>query len=143
MVLGAVGDALGYRKGRWEGCTSGKKIQEELASLGGLGALKLDPDNWPLSDATLMHMTTAEALITATATVPTDHLPELISTSTRSKAQRRQRSDHEFGSDWLARSVRGDGHARRFRSESYRQQRCSSDSTSRMTVTGLTAAIFT
>ncbi|XP_071345039.1 inactive ADP-ribosyltransferase arh2 isoform X1 [Trachinotus anak] len=64
MVLGAVGDALGYRKGRWEGYTSGKKIQEELASLGGLGALKLDPDNWPLSDATLMHMTTAEALIT-------------------------------------------------------------------------------
>ncbi|KAM7015545.1 inactive ADP-ribosyltransferase arh2 [Tautogolabrus adspersus] len=64
MVLGATGDALGYRKGRWESCTSGKKIQEELASLGGLGAQKLDPDNWPLSDATLMHMTTAEALIT-------------------------------------------------------------------------------
>ncbi|XP_044060246.1 protein ADP-ribosylarginine hydrolase-like protein 1 [Siniperca chuatsi] len=64
MVLGAVGDALGYRKGRWEGCTSGKKIQEELASLGGLGAQKLDPENWPLSDATLMHITTAEALVT-------------------------------------------------------------------------------
>lgn len=64
MVLGAVGDALGYRKGCWESCTSGKKIQEELASLGGLGAQKLAPDNWPLSDATLMHMTTAEALIT-------------------------------------------------------------------------------
>lgn len=64
MVLGAVGDALGYRKGRWESCTSGKKIQEELASLGGLESLKLDPDNWPLSDAVLMHMTTAEALIT-------------------------------------------------------------------------------
>nr|XP_046246682.1 protein ADP-ribosylarginine hydrolase-like protein 1 isoform X2 [Scatophagus argus] len=64
MVLGAAGDALGYRKGCWESCTSGKKIQEELASLGGLGALKLDPDNWPLSDATLMHMTTAEALVT-------------------------------------------------------------------------------
>uniref|UniRef100_A0A8C2W9G1 ADP-ribosylhydrolase like 1 n=1 Tax=Cyclopterus lumpus TaxID=8103 RepID=A0A8C2W9G1_CYCLU len=66
MVLGAVGDALGYRKGRWEGCISGKKIQEELASLGGLGALKVDPDNWPLSDATLMHITTAEALVTGT-----------------------------------------------------------------------------
>lgn len=64
MVLGAAGDALGYRKGRWGNCTSGRKIQEELASLGGLGAQKLDPDNWPLSDATLMHMTTAEALIT-------------------------------------------------------------------------------
>lgn len=64
MVLGAVGDALGYRKGRWENCISGQKIQEELATLGGLRALKLDPDNWPLSDATLMHMTTAEALVT-------------------------------------------------------------------------------
>lgn len=64
MVLGAVGDALGFRKGRWENCISGQKIQEELATLGGLGALKLDPDNWPLSDATLMHMTTAEALVT-------------------------------------------------------------------------------
>lgn len=64
MVLGAVGDALGYRKGRWERCTSGKIIQEELASLGGLAALKLDPDNWPLSDALLMHITTAEGLIT-------------------------------------------------------------------------------
>lgn len=64
MVLGAAGDALGYRKGRWGNCTSGRKIQEELASLGGLAAQKLDPDNWPLSDATLMHMTTAEALIT-------------------------------------------------------------------------------
>lgn len=64
MVLGAAGDALGYRKGRWGNCTSGKKIQEELASLGGIGVQKLDPDNWPLSDATLMHMTTAEALVT-------------------------------------------------------------------------------
>lgn len=64
MVLGAAGDALGYRKARWANCTSGRKIQEELASLGGLGAQKLDSDNWPLSDATLMHMTTAEALVT-------------------------------------------------------------------------------
>lgn len=66
MVLGAVGDALGYRKGSWVNCHSGKQIQEELASLGGLGAQKLDLENWPLSDATLMHITTAEALITGT-----------------------------------------------------------------------------
>ncbi|XP_043094264.1 protein ADP-ribosylarginine hydrolase-like protein 1 isoform X2 [Puntigrus tetrazona] len=64
MVLGGVGDALGHRKGRWETCVSGKQIQQELAALGGLGALKLDADNWPLSDGVLMHMTTAEALIT-------------------------------------------------------------------------------
>lgn len=64
MLLGAVGDSLGYRKGRWEGCTSGSQIQKELAALGGLAALKLDPENWPLSDGALMHMTTAEALVT-------------------------------------------------------------------------------
>lgn len=76
MVLGAVGDALGYRKGRWEGCISGKKIQEELASLGGLGAQKLDPDNWPLSDATLMHMTTAEGLVTGMFRVVVSYVNE-------------------------------------------------------------------
>ncbi|XP_067260951.1 inactive ADP-ribosyltransferase arh2 isoform X1 [Chanodichthys erythropterus] len=64
MVLGGVGDALGYRKGRWEMCTSGTQIQKELAALGGLEALKLDADHWPLSDGVLMHMTTAEGLIT-------------------------------------------------------------------------------
>lgn len=68
MVLGGVGDALGYRKGRWEGCTSGRKIQEELATLGGLGSLRLDPENWPMSDGALLHMTTAEALITGEET---------------------------------------------------------------------------
>ncbi|XP_076159003.1 uncharacterized protein LOC143142158 isoform X2 [Alosa pseudoharengus] len=64
MVLGGVGDALGYYKGHWEGCTSGAKIQEELATLGGLAALKLDSENWPLSDGALMLITTAEALVT-------------------------------------------------------------------------------
>lgn len=64
MVLGGVGDALGYRKGRWESCISGVRIQKELSDLGGLGVLKLDEDHWPLSDGALMHMTTAEALVT-------------------------------------------------------------------------------
>lgn len=64
MVLGAVGDALGYRKGSWEWCISGAQIQKELSALGGLGALTLDPDNWPLSDGAEMHIITAEALVT-------------------------------------------------------------------------------
>ncbi|KAI5629555.1 [Protein ADP-ribosylarginine] hydrolase-like protein 1, partial [Silurus asotus] len=64
MVLCAVGDSLGYRKGRWESCMSGSQIQKELSALGGLEALKLDSENWPLSDGALMHMTTAEALVT-------------------------------------------------------------------------------
>ncbi|XP_077094186.1 inactive ADP-ribosyltransferase arh2 isoform X14 [Siphateles boraxobius] len=61
MVLGGVGDALGFR---WETCVSGTRIQEELAALGGLEKLELEPEHWPFSDGLLMHMTTAEALIT-------------------------------------------------------------------------------
>ncbi|XP_067298990.1 inactive ADP-ribosyltransferase arh2 isoform X2 [Pseudorasbora parva] len=61
LVLGGVGDALGSR---WEVCVSGPQIQRELGALGGLEALKLDPDQWPLSDGALMLMTTAEALVT-------------------------------------------------------------------------------
>ncbi|MGH0151821.1 UNVERIFIED_CONTAM: hypothetical protein FKN15_063452 [Acipenser sinensis] len=50
MLLGGVGDALGYRKASWENCTSGAQIQEELKSLGGLDSLVLDADSWPVSD---------------------------------------------------------------------------------------------
>ncbi|XP_012678730.2 protein ADP-ribosylarginine hydrolase-like protein 1 [Clupea harengus] len=64
MALGGAGDALGYWKGRWEGCSSGAKVQDELVVIGGLVALKLDPENWPLSDGALMLITTAEALVT-------------------------------------------------------------------------------
>uniref|UniRef100_A0A4W4FN60 Inactive ADP-ribosyltransferase ARH2 n=1 Tax=Electrophorus electricus TaxID=8005 RepID=A0A4W4FN60_ELEEL len=81
MVLSAVGDALGYRKGRWENCTSGAQIQKELSALGGLEALKLDPDNWPLSDRTLMLMTTAEALVTGMDT-PTQVRGNKVQSST-------------------------------------------------------------
>lgn len=70
MLLSAVGDSLGYRKGRWESCMSGCQIQKELSDLGGLTALKLDPENWPLSDGALMHMTTAEALISGMNVFP-------------------------------------------------------------------------
>lgn len=52
MVLGAVGDALGYsHTGRENGT-------------GGLGHLVLSPTEWPVSDNTIMHMATAEALTT-------------------------------------------------------------------------------
>ncbi|XP_057187424.1 inactive ADP-ribosyltransferase arh2 isoform X2 [Triplophysa rosa] len=64
MILAGLGDALGYGKGRWQNCISGTRIQKELGDLGGLAALKLDTDNWPLSDGALMLMTTAQALIT-------------------------------------------------------------------------------
>ncbi|XP_043927149.1 protein ADP-ribosylarginine hydrolase-like protein 1 isoform X2 [Protopterus annectens] len=62
MVLGGVGDALGFRNSSWEDYASGKTIQKELKQLGGLEKLVLDEENWPVSDDTLMHMATAEAL---------------------------------------------------------------------------------
>ncbi|KAJ7401192.1 Coiled-coil domain-containing protein 61 [Pitangus sulphuratus] len=64
MVLSGVGDALGYRGGRWEYCTSGPQIHEELAELGGLAAITLEPPEWPVSDDTVLHLATAEGLAT-------------------------------------------------------------------------------
>ncbi|TRY92727.1 hypothetical protein DNTS_024815 [Danionella cerebrum] len=79
LVLGAIGDALGNRKGfwetattdgkpvrecrgLWEKCTSGIRIQQELEAHGGLGAMK--PEHWPLSERLMMMMNTSEALVT-------------------------------------------------------------------------------
>ncbi|XP_069725368.1 ADP-ribosylhydrolase ARH1-like isoform X2 [Phaenicophaeus curvirostris] len=64
MVLSGVGDALGYRGGRWEYCTSGAQIHAELAELGGLEAITLEPPEWPVSDDTVLHLATAEGLTT-------------------------------------------------------------------------------
>ncbi|KAM6228145.1 LOW QUALITY PROTEIN: ADP-ribosylhydrolase ARH1-like [Porphyrio hochstetteri] len=64
MVLSGVGDALGYRGGLWEYCTSGAQIHAELVELGGLGAITLEPPQWPVSDDTVLHLATAEGLAT-------------------------------------------------------------------------------
>lgn len=64
MVLSGVGDALGYRAGLWEYCTSGPQIHAELAELGGLEAITLKPPEWPVSDDTILHLATAEGLAT-------------------------------------------------------------------------------
>jgi len=61
MVLGGVGDALGYNNGSWEFCRSGSRIHEELNELGGLA--KLSVYKRSLSDDTIMHIATAEAII--------------------------------------------------------------------------------
>ncbi|XP_059541161.1 inactive ADP-ribosyltransferase ARH2 isoform X1 [Myotis daubentonii] len=64
MLLGSVGDALGYRNARKENSASGTKIQEDLQKLGGLDHLVLSPEKWPVSDNTIMHLATARALTT-------------------------------------------------------------------------------
>ncbi|XP_065447106.1 ADP-ribosylhydrolase ARH1-like isoform X1 [Chrysemys picta bellii] len=64
MVLSGAGDALGYRNQRWEYCPSGPQIHAELAQLGGLGGIQAAPPDWPVSDDTVLHLATAEALAT-------------------------------------------------------------------------------
>ena len=61
MVLSGVGDALGYKNGSWEFCHSGEAIHRELQQLGGLE--KVDVDGWRVSDDTVLHIATAEALV--------------------------------------------------------------------------------
>ncbi|XP_051037996.1 inactive ADP-ribosyltransferase ARH2 [Phodopus roborovskii] len=63
MLLGSVGDALGYGNVCRENSVLGS-IQEELQKTGGLDSLVLSPGKWPVSDNTIMHMATAEALTT-------------------------------------------------------------------------------
>ncbi|XP_061181135.1 ADP-ribosylhydrolase ARH1-like isoform X2 [Saccostrea echinata] len=64
MVLSAAGDALGYKNGSWEFCHHGKEIIKELNALGGLNAIKVKPPKWIVSDDTVMHLATSEALTT-------------------------------------------------------------------------------
>nr|XP_022316670.1 uncharacterized protein LOC111120236 [Crassostrea virginica] len=62
MLLSGTGDALGYKNGSWEFCHNGKEIIKELKSLGGLTKLNIKPPNWVVSDDTVMHLATSEAL---------------------------------------------------------------------------------
>ncbi|XP_070539701.1 ADP-ribosylhydrolase ARH1-like [Ptychodera flava] len=64
MVLSGSGDALGYKNQEWEYCTSGPQIHKELAELGGLGKIVAELPGWPISDDTVMHIATGEALAT-------------------------------------------------------------------------------
>ena len=64
MVLGAVGNALGYKGGQWEFNEVGKHIHIELDDLGGLSKVTISKENgFPLSDDSILHIHTAEALL--------------------------------------------------------------------------------
>lgn len=62
MVLGAVGDTVGFNGGSWEFCHSGPAIVEELDSVYG-GIQALDIQGWRYSDDTVQHIATAQALL--------------------------------------------------------------------------------
>ncbi|CAG5123284.1 unnamed protein product [Candidula unifasciata] len=63
MVLSGVGDALGYYGGRFEFNHNGDDIFEEVLKLGGLEQIHVALPDWNVSDDTVMHLATGEALV--------------------------------------------------------------------------------
>jgi ADP-ribosylarginine hydrolase len=71
LVASALGDAIGYRHGRWEFCDKASVIATELAGLG--GALAIHPvkaDGWPVSDDTIQHVATLQAFLDCRDSLP-------------------------------------------------------------------------
>lgn len=63
LILSAVGDAVGYRRGKWEFLKDGPRIHQQFNDMGRFKGLKVnDHKSWPVSDDTVMHLATAETL---------------------------------------------------------------------------------
>ncbi|KAK6169005.1 hypothetical protein SNE40_020138 [Patella caerulea] len=68
MVLSGAGDAIGYNGREWEFCFDGLQIHKELEEMGGLAKINVaektegEKYKWLVSDDTVMHLATAEAL---------------------------------------------------------------------------------
>jgi len=69
MVLSAVGDAIGYREGKWEFNKNGMEILKQYYELGGITKIVVDRSKWKVSDDTVMHIATAEALVAETSSM--------------------------------------------------------------------------
>ncbi|XP_045211929.1 uncharacterized protein LOC123563280 [Mercenaria mercenaria] len=80
MVLGAVGDSLGYRNGQWLECTSGRQIYTELTKLN-LEEINVKPPEWKTSACTIMHISTAYSLAKNVNKIPNKELFRNIATS--------------------------------------------------------------
>ncbi|XP_013411174.1 protein ADP-ribosylarginine hydrolase isoform X2 [Lingula anatina] len=62
MVLSGVGDAMGYKNGKFEFNFVGEDIHKEVKKLGGISKLKIKLPDWRVSDDTVLHLATAESL---------------------------------------------------------------------------------
>lgn len=64
-VLAGVGDVMGYKNGDWEFTFRGDVIHREMENLyGSISGINCSFPKWIVSDDTVMHLATGEALIT-------------------------------------------------------------------------------
>ena len=63
MVLGAVGDAMGFKNGEWEFTYDGAAIHQAVAARGGVAKLNITEKNFIVSDDTILHIATANGLV--------------------------------------------------------------------------------
>ena len=71
MLLAAIGDSIGYKRGQWEFCFDSAAIHANMMQLTngkGVLALELNKRNFPYSDDTVMHFATAKGLLNVALT---------------------------------------------------------------------------